>query len=112
MAERQPSGELVAGTLNLLILTALRNDPMHGCGVVQFIQRRSDHVLRVGAGALYPALHQLEVRGLLASEWAPSENNRRAKYYRLTSAGRSQLAEEMARWNRMTAAIARIMEPV
>jgi transcriptional regulator len=111
MAERQPSGELFPGTLDMLILKTLRNGPMHGYGVVESIQRTSEDVLRVEEGALYPALHRLELRGLLASEWGASENNRRAKYYRLTGAGRRQLAEEAARWNRMAAAIARIMEP-
>lgn len=111
MGERQPSGELLPGTLDMLILKTLRNGPMHGYGVVESIQRTSEDVLRVEEGALYPALHRLELRGLLASEWGASQNNRRAKYYRLTAAGRRQLAGEAARWSRMAAAIARIMEP-
>ncbi len=84
---------------------------MHGYGVAEFIQQTSEEVLKVEEGALYPALHRLELRGLLASEWGVSENNRRAKYYRLTAAGRKSLAEEKARWSRMSVAIARIMEP-
>ena len=112
MAESKPnSGELLPGTLDMLILKTLVHGPMHGYGVVEFIQQTSEEVLRVEEGALYPALHRLELRGLLASEWGVSENNRRAKYYRLTAAGRKHLAEEKARWSRMSAAIARIMEP-
>ncbi len=83
---------------------------MHGYAIVEHIQTRSEEVLRVEEGALYPALHRLELRGLLAAEWGTSDNNRRAKYYRLTAAGRRQLADEAAYWARMAAAIARIME--
>lgn len=83
---------------------------MHGYGIAEFINSTSRDVLRVEEGALYPALHRLELRGLLAAAWGSSENNRRAKYYRLTAAGRKQLAQESAYWTRMTAAIARIME--
>ena len=112
MREPTPnSGELLQGTLDMLILRTLIRGPMHGYGVVEFIQQTSEDVLRVEEGALYPALHRLELRGLLASEWGVSENNRRAKYYRLTAEGRKNLAGETARWQRMSAAIARIMEP-
>ena len=83
---------------------------MHGYAIAEHIQQVSDDVLKVEEGALYPALHRLELRGLLASEWGLSENNRRAKYYKLTAAGRKQLTEETAHWGRMTAAIARILE--
>jgi transcriptional regulator len=83
---------------------------MHGYGITEFIQSTSNDVLRVEEGALYPALHRLELRGLLASEWGVSENHRRAKYYRLTAAGRKQLAAESEYWNRMTAAIALVMD--
>lgn len=103
-------GDLVQGTLDMLILKTLIRRPMHGYAIVESIQQTSDEVLRVEEGALYPALHRLELRGLLASNWGLSENNRRAKFYRLTAAGRKQLAQQSAHWGRMTAAIARIME--
>ena len=99
------------GTLDMLILKALTRGAMHGYSIVEFIQQSSDDVLRVEEGALYPALHRLEVRGLLTAEWGVSDNNRRAKYYRLTAAGRKQLAQETAHWKRMASAIARILEP-
>ena len=104
------SGELLQGTLDMLILKTLNRGSMHGYAVAEFIQQTSEDALRVEEGALYPALHRLELRGWLASEWGLSENNRRAKYYRLTAAGRKQLAEETAHWSRMTAAIGRILE--
>ena len=112
MAESKPSsGELLPGTLDMLILKTLIRGPMHGYGIVEFIHQTTEDVLKVEEGALYPALHRLELRGLLASEWGVSENRRRAKYYRLTAAGRQSLAAEKARWNRLVAAIARVMEP-
>ena len=116
MAESSPQraakpGELLPGTLDMLILKTLLRGPMHGYAVVEYIQQTSEDVLRVEEGALYPALHRLELRGLLASEWGVSENHRRAKYYQLTAAGRHQLAEEAERWNRMSLAISRIMQP-
>jgi transcriptional regulator len=83
---------------------------MHGYGIAEFIEERSDDVLRVEEGALYPALHRLELRALLSSEWGVSDNNRRAKFYRLTTAGRKQLQKESARWSLISAAITRIME--
>jgi len=100
----------VQGTLDMLVLKTLVRGAMHGYGITEFIQATSNDVLRVEEGALYPALHRLELRGLLAAEWGVSENNRRAKYYRLTSAGRKQLAAESEHWNRMTAAIALVMD--
>jgi PadR family transcriptional regulator, regulatory protein PadR len=103
-------GELLQGTLDMLILKTLSHGPLHGYAIAEFIQRTSDDVLRVEEGALYPALHRIEVRGLLASEWGVSDNNRRAKFYRLTAAGRKQLAQEASYWTRMSAGIARIME--
>ena len=103
-------GEMVQGTLDMLILKTLSRGAEHGYAIAEFIERTSEDVLRVEEGALYPALHRLEVRGLLASEWGTSDNNRRAKYYRLTAAGRKQLAQEASYWTRMTAGIARIME--
>ena len=104
------SGDLVQGTLDMLVLKALSRGPAHGYGVAEWIEHTSDDVLRVEEGALYPALHRLELRGLLASEWGLSENNRRAKFYRLTKAGRKALAGETAQWNRLAGAIARVME--
>jgi PadR family transcriptional regulator PadR len=105
-----PPNDLLQGTLDLLILQTLALEPMHGWGVAQRIQQRSREVLQVGQGSLYPALHRLEYRGWIQSEWQPSENNRRAKFYSLTAAGRSQLAAEIAQWDRMAAAIALILK--
>src|SRR5437763_7877588 len=110
MGKQQPSGELVPGTLDMLVLKALGAGPMHGYGVAEWIHDRSRDLLRVEEGALYPALHRLEMRGLLAAEWGTSENNRRAKYYSLTAAGRKKLAEEAEYWRRMSGAIARVMQ--
>ncbi len=93
----------------MLILKALKHRPLHGYAIAEFIEQTSDEILRVEEGALYPALHRLELRGWLDSEWGVSENKRRAKYYRLTEAGRKELAEEAARWGRLSAAIARVM---
>jgi len=112
MGLRPPnSGDLLCDTLDMLILKTLSRGALHGYAIAENIHDTSEDVLRVEEGALYPALHRLELRGWLASEWGTSENNRRAKYYRLTSAGRKQLAEETAHWTRMSAAIARILEP-
>ena len=109
---QQPnSGELIPGTLDMLILKTLsgRSD-LHGYAIGQAIQVASRSVLRVEEGALYPALHRLEVRGWLDSEWGVSENNRRAKFYRLSRLGRRELAREADRWARLTSAVARVME--
>jgi PadR family transcriptional regulator, regulatory protein PadR len=104
MTPKKPeTGDLLRDMLDMLILKTLTRGEMHGYGI--------EDVLRVEEGALYPALHRLEVRGLLAAEWGASENNRRAKFYRLTAAGRKQLVEETAHWSRMSSAIARILEP-
>ena len=102
--------ELLQGTLDLLILRTLRWGPTHGHAIAKAIEQGSDDVLLVEQGSLYPALHRLELRGLLSSEWGVSENNRRAKFYRVTAAGRKQLVEEAGYWTRLTAGIARIME--
>jgi PadR family transcriptional regulator PadR len=103
-------GDLMPGTLDMLVLKALSWAPMHGYAVAEFIQQSSSDVLRVEEGALYPALHRLEVRGLLRSEWGTSENNRRAKYYTLTALGRRQLHDEAAYWSRVAGAVTRIMQ--
>jgi PadR family transcriptional regulator PadR len=104
------TGELLRDTLDMLILKTLTRGRMHGYAIAEFIEEATGDVLRVEEGALYPALHRLELRGWLAAEWGISENNRRAKYYRLTASGHKQLGEESARWDRMTAAVAQIME--
>jgi PadR family transcriptional regulator PadR len=104
-----PSGEMLRDTLDMLVLKTLQKGPMHGYGIAEFIEERSEDVLRVEEGALYPALHRLELRGLLASEWGVSENRRRAKFYRLTAAGRKQLQKDSARWGVISTAIGRIM---
>jgi PadR family transcriptional regulator PadR len=108
--EAKEAGEILRDKLDMLILKTLQRAPMHGYGIAEFIEQRSDEVLRVEEGALYPALHRLELRGLLSSEWGVSENNRRAKYYRLTASGRKQLQKESVRWGLVSAAITRIME--
>ena len=106
----EKTGDLIQGTLDMLILNTLGRGSQHGYAIAESIHQRSEDVLRVEEGALYPALHRLELRGLLAAEWGVSENNRRAKYYRLTAAGRRQLKEETVQWNRLVAAISRVME--
>ena len=103
-------GELVQGTLDMLILKTLTKGAMHGYGIAQSIQQISAEVLRVEEGSLYPALHRLELDGLIDSEWGQSENKRRAKYYRLTANGKKQLRTEANRWKRLAEAIARVME--
>ena len=94
----------------MLILKSLARAPKHGYAIAEFIHATSDEVLRVEEGALYPALHRLELRGLLASEWGTSENNRRAKFYRLTDAGKKQLASEARYWRRMLGAVMQVIE--
>ena len=103
------SGELVQGTLPLLILRTLATGPNHGFAIARRIQQVSKDVLRVEEGSLYPALHRLEVQGWIASEWRMTENNRNAKYYRLTRAGRTQLEREATRWNAIADAIAAVL---
>jgi PadR family transcriptional regulator PadR len=98
------------GTLDMLILKALSLQPNHGWGIGERIQQISRDALQLPQGSLYPALHRLEGRGLLASEWRPSEDNRNAKYYRLTAAGRKVLEAERAEWQRFMVAVQRVME--
>ena len=106
----KPAGAaLLPGTLELLILKAVSLGELHGYGVLLRIGQISGDALQIQQGALYPALYRLEHQGLIDSEWGTSENNRRAKYYRLTAAGRARLGEETASWNHLAAAIARVL---
>ncbi len=104
--------ELLQGTLDLLILRTLLAGPTHGHAIAKHIQRTSDDVLQVEHGSLYPALHRLEERGWVSASWGASENNRKAKFYAITRAGRRQLTRQTARWERITQIIARLMRPV
>jgi PadR family transcriptional regulator PadR len=110
MLREENAGELIQGTLEMLILKALARGPLHGYAVVEWIQQTSQQVLKVEEGALYPALHRLELRGLLQAEWGASENNRRAKFYQLTTEGRKRLNAESLRWARLSAAVAFVMQ--
>jgi PadR family transcriptional regulator, regulatory protein PadR len=103
--------ELLQGTLDMLILRTLQWGPQHGHGVGQAIRQSSADLLAIERGSLYPALHRLEARGLIASEWKASDLNRRAKYYRLTAAGREQLVAEQSKWKLLVKTIARVMRP-
>ena len=107
---KETAGEFLPGTLDMLILKTLSRGPMHGYSIAQFIQQASRDVLRVEEGALYPALHRLQVRGLLKAEWGASENNRRAKFYKLTALGRRELDDETAYWMRVAAAVTRVIQ--
>lgn len=103
--------DMVQGTLDLLILQTLSAGPAHGHTIAYSIERRSEDVLQVEHGSLYPALHRLEDRGWIVAFWGTSENNRRARYYRLTPAGRRQLLAQTNRWDQLVAAIGRILRP-
>lgn len=107
--QNQSNAELLQGTLDVMVLKALARGPMHGYGVAEFIHTSSNDVLKVEEGALYPALHRLELRGLLSSEWGLSDNNRRAKFYKLTATGRRQLAAETDSWARLAAAVTQVL---
>jgi transcriptional regulator len=102
--------ELLQGTLDMLILKALQHEPMHGFGISVRIRQMSDEVLQVEQGSLYPALYRLEDKGWIAAEWGTSENNRRARFYELTTAGRKQLNAETENWDRVSAAINLVMK--
>jgi PadR family transcriptional regulator, regulatory protein PadR len=102
-------GELLQGTLDMLILKTLARGAKHGYAIAEWICETSDDILRVEEGALYPALHRLELKELLEAEWGVSENNRRARFYRLTRVGRKALAADAERWSRLSLAIARVM---
>jgi PadR family transcriptional regulator, regulatory protein PadR len=103
------STDLLQGTLDLLVLKALTWGPVHGYGVARWIQQLTDDALRVEEGSLYPALHRLEERELVSSEWGVSENNRRAKFYRLTARGRQHLRSETSAWTRYAAAVEKVL---
>ena len=106
-----PSTDLLQGTLDLLILRTLALESMHGWGIALRIQQLSRDVFQVGQGSLYPALHRLEYKGWIRADWGTSDNNRRAKYYRLTPKGRRQLAVETSKWETLARAIARVLKP-
>jgi PadR family transcriptional regulator PadR len=103
------SDDLISGTLDLLILRVIALQPMHGWAIAQRIQQVSNEVLQVRQGSLYPALHRLELQGLIAAEWGESENNRRAKFYSLTKTGCKKLEQEEAQWGRLSAAISLVL---
>ena len=105
------AGELVQGTLEMLILRTLARGSNHGFGIAQAIHLLSQEILKVEEGSLYPALRRLEAGGLVKAEWGVSDNNRRARFYRLTAAGRHKLEAERERWQRLLDAISRVMEP-
>ena len=107
MAPRPP--DLLPGTLDLLILRALQNEALHGWAISERLQQISEDVLQINQGSLYPALHRLEEKGWIAAEWGNSENNRRARFYTLTRAGRRQLADETESWERFAAAVGRVL---
>src|SRR5579863_2328333 len=112
MAQKpKPEGDMLQGSLDMLILQTLVLGPAHGHAIAHAIERRSEEILQVEHGSLYPALYRLEDRGWIAAFWGTSENNRRAKYYRLTPAGRKQLAVETSRWERLVTGISGILRP-
>ena len=104
--------DMVQGTLDLLVLKVIALEPMHGWAIAQRIRQISGDVLQIGQGALYPSLHKLEQNGWISSKWDLSENNRRAKYYTLTRAGRKILQQEAAQWERLSAAISQVVRAV
>jgi PadR family transcriptional regulator len=110
MENLQDSGEIIPGTLEMLILKALYRGSQHGYGVAEWIEQTSQQVLKVEEGALYPALHRMELRGWLRSRWGASDNNRRAKFYELTSDGHKRLQGESQRWARLSSAVAFVMQ--
>jgi transcriptional regulator len=109
--QRLPKGEMLQGTLDLLVLKTLAAGPAHGQTIASSIERRSDDFLQVEHGSLYPSLYRLEDRGWVASFWGTTENNRKAKYYRLTPLGRKQMLEQTSRWDQLVHAMSRILRP-
>ena len=108
---QKPSNASAMGTLDILILARLSRGLMHGFGIAEYLHQVSD-VLHVDEGSLYPALHRLESQGLIESEWGVSENNRRARFYKLTPRGRKRVAVEISNWRRMVAAVNEVIEPL
>ncbi len=108
--EKRTKTNLLQGTLAMLILKTLSRGSLHGYEIVQRIQQTSDDVLKVEEGSLYPALYRMEEQGWVEAEWGASENNRRAKYYKLTRVGRKQLVDETANWERVSGAIAKVLQ--
>jgi PadR family transcriptional regulator, regulatory protein PadR len=111
MARRNTESDMLQGTMDMLILQTLILGPAHGHTIAHLIEYRSDQVLQVEHGSLYPALYRLEDRGFIASFWGTSENNRKAKYYRLTAAGRKQLTAATSRWERLVSGVSSILKP-
>ena len=109
--KRTDRQDLLPGTLDMLILKSLTRGVMHGYGIVEHIRTLSDEVLKVEEGSLYPALQRLQLQGFIDSEWGHSVNNRRARYYRLTPAGRKRLVEQESRWDDLVRAIGRVLRP-
>ena len=103
-------GDVIKGTVDMLVLQALQLGPMHGWGITELLEQRSESVLQIGQGSLYPALYRLEAQGLVTSAWGVSENNRRARYYSLTLAGRERLRQERAEWQRVSRAVSLVMQ--
>ncbi len=103
-------GDLLQGTLDMLVLRALDLEPMHGWGITERIEQWSENILRLGQGTLYPALYRLERQGFIRSGWKVTQNNRRARYYSLTRAGRRRLTEELAQWQRMSRAVNQVIQ--
>ena len=107
-----PPTDLLQGTLDMLILKALAGEPQHGWAIAQRIQQVSENVLQIGQGSLYPALHRLEYKGWIRAQWGASENNRKARFYSLTAAGRKHLESEMDNWVRLTGAINLVLDTI
>jgi PadR family transcriptional regulator PadR len=107
-----PSVDLLQGTLDMLILRAIANEPQHGWAIAQRIEQVSNNVLQVGQGSLYPALHRLEYKGWIKATWGASENNRKARFYSLTAAGRKQLQAELANWTRLAGAVNLVLQEI
>jgi PadR family transcriptional regulator, regulatory protein PadR len=107
---RTDRSDVLKGMLDMLVLQSLQHGPMHGWGITELLEQRSERVLQVGQGSLYPALYRLERQGLVASRWGVTENNRKARYYSLTRPGRARLAEERANWERLARAVSLVLQ--
>ena len=111
MADTERGGEVIKGTLHLLVLKTLQLGPMHGWGITELIEQRSEDLLSINQGSLYPALYRLVREGKIKSEWRVTANNRRARYYSLSAAGRKQLADERAIWRRLSRGVELVIQP-